>query len=836
MKALIARALQIRPLRLRQKSSAPLVTEPLEQRTLLSGTTPDLTVVGPQVLDEGDLLSLTDLGTFTDDSTPATSSTIGLDPSGFTSSGPFAPATNVVFDTDTMTSTGGASVTGIDVGGVAVFVFDSISIPAGVTISATGSRPIALLSQSTIQVDGTIDVSANGSTGGAGGGDGGTQRGDNGGLGFGAAATGGGVAGDPFGPQGASTASLAGGGGGAHGGAGGQGESTSSTGITQGGQAYGDLSVSLSGGSGGGVSNQFSANYADDAADGGGGGGAIELGATGAITISSTGSILATGDSGLLQTVGGMLSTGGAGAGGGILIHGDAVVNAGLIDASGGDELRAPSVRVGGSGGGGRVLVVHSTTGGFTNSGTVDISAGQVDAGQTGFGQTAADLTGAVGDFSTIAVTPVSTVQQFTYQINWGDGSALETGIADIDVTGTAGVTPYEGSFDGSHTYADNGLYTVTVTLTDIDGEFDVQTFTVTVENVDPSITSSTLGASAFVGDAVNLAVAFEDAGFDNPLTPSVESFTSSTIDWGDGTVTTGAGLGLSVTQGSAGVVTTGSIATSHTYAVPGVYDVTVTVSDDDGGLDTFTSQILVSGVAEVGGQLIVVGTNGDDIVAVSRQGNQLVVTTDFMPTVNTFSFSLASINEVEAYLLDGNDVFFATSNVNTPLFADGGAGSDILYGGRGIDILLGGEGDDWVFGDNGNDLLSGGSGNDVIAGMNGSDALFGGEGDDWIFGMNGRDLLVGGEGIDVLSGGNGKDLLIGGNLLSNGSLVDIDADAADQQQREDWRTELASLGGCDNPIELFETPSVEDDETIDFLFGGRGRDWLLFGTGDVGC
>ena len=48
---------------------------------------------------------------------------------------------------------------------------------------------------------------------------------------------------------------------------------------------------------------------------------------------------------------------------------------------------------------------------------------------------------------------------------------------------------PTAGSFDGSHIYADNGDYTVTVTLIDDDGGVTVQPFEVTVNNVAPTLT-----------------------------------------------------------------------------------------------------------------------------------------------------------------------------------------------------------------------------------------------------------------------------------------------------------------------------------------------------------
>ena len=52
----------------------------------------------------------------------------------------------------------------------------------------------------------------------------------------------------------------------------------------------------------------------------------------------------------------------------------------------------------------------------------------------------------------------------------------MDAGPATIDVPGSAGVHT-AGSFDGSHTYADNGVYTVTVTISDDDGGSTSATF-----------------------------------------------------------------------------------------------------------------------------------------------------------------------------------------------------------------------------------------------------------------------------------------------------------------------------------------------------------------------
>src|SRR5919112_1061617 len=65
--------------------------------------------------------------------------------------------------------------------------------------------------------------------------------------------------------------------------------------------------------------------------------------------------------------------------------------------------------------------------------------------------------------------------------VDWGDGSTPTT----FTTTGTASL----GS--RSHTYADSGSYTVSVQVTDKNGDSDTETFMVTVANVAPTTTLS---------------------------------------------------------------------------------------------------------------------------------------------------------------------------------------------------------------------------------------------------------------------------------------------------------------------------------------------------------
>jgi PKD repeat protein len=133
---------------------------------------------------------------------------------------------------------------------------------------------------------------------------------------------------------------------------------------------------------------------------------------------------------------------------------------------------------------------------------------------------------------------------------DWGDGTIP-----------TAGLRP-------GHTYADNGSYTVTLTVSD--GSLTGTTSTTAViANVAPS-----------VGPITGLPIDPVEVG--TPLTASAtftDPGTSDThialFDWDDGTPPTGV---VTESNGS------GVASSLHTYTAAGVYTVTLTVTDNDGG------------------------------------------------------------------------------------------------------------------------------------------------------------------------------------------------------------------------------------------------------------
>lgn len=159
------------------------------------------------------------------------------------------------------------------------------------------------------------------------------------------------------------------------------------------------------------------------------------------------------------------------------------------------------------------------------------------------------------------------TLDSHSVVIRWGDGSP------DTTIPLAAGTLGYSATHrylddDPSATASDS--YGITVTVTDDDGGVGTAGTNVTVNNVAPSVGPLSATSSPIqVNTPVSASAAFTDPG-------TRDTFTAS-FDWGDGSTTAG--------------TTAGSLATgTHTYLSPGLYVITATVTDDDGGVGTTTA------------------------------------------------------------------------------------------------------------------------------------------------------------------------------------------------------------------------------------------------------
>ncbi|MDF1751216.1 MAG: PKD domain-containing protein [Verrucomicrobiales bacterium] len=189
----------------------------------------------------------------------------------------------------------------------------------------------------------------------------------------------------------------------------------------------------------------------------------------------------------------------------------------------------------------------------------------------------AGDLTTEEGtNFSLTGVTftdpGYGSTELLNYTIGWGDGSAVDT------VVGMEGVGGVDLPITGSHVYADNGRYTVTVTVQDDDGGIASETLLVVTNNAAP-VASDLADRTEYEGATVSLPpFAFSDPG-------TLDTHPTILVDWGDGSDPVHATV-VETPTGPPGIEggTQFTISDTHTYAAEGTYRVSITVVDDDGG------------------------------------------------------------------------------------------------------------------------------------------------------------------------------------------------------------------------------------------------------------
>ena len=161
-----------------------------------------------------------------------------------------------------------------------------------------------------------------------------------------------------------------------------------------------------------------------------------------------------------------------------------------------------------------------------------------------------------------------ATAGSFTATIDWGDGSTS---------TGTV-ASNGDGGFNvvGSHAYAEEAA-SEAIHVTVSDGTNTI-TLAANAKVNDAPLSASSVPVNPVQGVTVNNATVatFTDGGGADPIADY-----TATIDWGDGTTTTGV-----ITANGAALDVSGS----HTYVAAGVHAITTAIHDEGGGTATATA------------------------------------------------------------------------------------------------------------------------------------------------------------------------------------------------------------------------------------------------------
>ncbi|MDB5353044.1 MAG: hypothetical protein JWN86_4291 [Planctomycetota bacterium] len=176
---------------------------------------------------------------------------------------------------------------------------------------------------------------------------------------------------------------------------------------------------------------------------------------------------------------------------------------------------------------------------------------------------------------------PAGTVSDFTATIQWGDGTTTAGLVTQPNGPGTAFFVL------GTHTFVEEGVYPLSVTIVDEGGSRVTTATTVIVSEAPITVNPVGLSLSGVEGIALtHVEVATFTSG--NPFDRASDFLVS--INWGDGTPSTAG----EVTRDAFGVF---HISGSHTYTASGKYTPVISIGevDDVGALAQTTASVTIA-------------------------------------------------------------------------------------------------------------------------------------------------------------------------------------------------------------------------------------------------
>ncbi|MCA9049961.1 MAG: cadherin-like domain-containing protein, partial [Planctomycetaceae bacterium] len=218
----------------------------------------------------------------------------------------------------------------------------------------------------------------------------------------------------------------------------------------------------------------------------------------------------------------------------------------------------------------------------------------------------------------------------------------------------------------------------LTYTISDGDGGVSTGFITVTIEGVNdaPVVGGLTLagvissankdgevrrlidlsgdGHHAATGQEVILTGTFEDADLSDVHTLAV--------DWGDGTISDFDITDVDVNDDGR------SFAVNHVYEVAGGFSIEVSIHDGVAA-DTESIDAPVSNAAQQGSVLVISGSNGDDVITVTRHHHGLlkVKLRERFGGTDSFTVDLADVSEIVVLARGGDDLVMVSHAVSLP-------------------------------------------------------------------------------------------------------------------------------------------------------------------------
>jgi ELWxxDGT repeat protein len=267
-----------------------------------------------------------------------------------------------------------------------------------------------------------------------------------------------------------------------------------------------------------------------------------------------------------------------------------------------------------------------------------------------------------------------------------------------------------------SFTPDDEATYNLSLTVTDSASQQGTVQQAVVITNADPTPTIVGAPVASHAGTSIYLSSSVVDPGV-------LDTHTYSwVVSDGSTTVASGTDAGISFTPSQVGT-----------------YEVTLTVTDNDGGSDSDTVSIDVFEYSTTYGAVVIddpanPGPSNDDVLLINGSNlssDSILVRKSSATAVSVYirgrvvgTFPLSSFGQIVVFGHGGNDTIMIDSPITKPSTIYGGKGSDVISGGSGPDTIYDDEGTDLMVGNAGDDVFYGGLGNDRIVGGAGSDRI----------------------------------------------------------------------------------------------------------------